>query len=95
MTTVLFASRYLSVWDDPFIELSNYSESRPNESPIGPIVLDLKYVSASETRAGDVQQLNPGPNVDQEINQKPCTKVRGNGEPNVGAVEQPDKIPYA
>ena len=72
MTAMLFASRDLSIWDAPVIELSNSSESHSNEAPIGPIVLDLKYVSASKTRVGDVQQLNPGPNVDQEIDQNPC-----------------------
>ena len=95
MTATLFVSRDLSVGDSLVIELSDYSESQPNETPVGPTILDLKYVSASETRARDVQQLNPRPNVDQEIDQKPCTKVRGNGEPNVGVVEQPDQIPYA
>ena len=95
MTVTLFASRDLSVGDAPVIELSDSLESWPNEAPFGPTILDLKYVSASETRAGDVQQLNPRPNVDQETDQKPCTEVRGNGEPNVGAVEQPDQIPYA
>ena len=74
--------------------MSNSPKSRPNETPVGPTVLHLKYVSASETRAGDVQRLNPGPNVDQEIDQNPCTEVRGNGELNVGEVEQPDQIPY-
>ena len=95
MTTALFTSRYLSVGDAPVIELSDSSESWPNEALVGPTILDLKYVFASETNAGGVQQLNLGPNVDQEIDQKPYTEVRGNGEPNVGAVEQPDKIPYA
>ena len=95
MMATIFASRDLSIGDSPVIELSNYSESQPNEAPVGPTILDLKYISASETRVGDVQQLNIWPNVDQEIGQKQCTEVRGNGEPNVGAVEQPDQIPYA
>ena len=81
MTTALFASRYLSVGDALVIKLSDSLESLPNEAPVGPTILDLKYVYASETRARDVQQLNPRPNVDQEIDQKPCRKVRGNGEP--------------
>ena len=95
ITSALFTSRYLSVGDALVIKLSDSLESLPNEAPVGPTILDLKYVFASETRAEDVQQLNPGPNVDQEIDQKPCTEVRGNGETNVGAVEQPDQIHYA
>ena len=95
MMVILFVSRDLSRGDDPVVELNDSSESRLNETPVGPTVLDLKYVSTSETRAGDVQQLNPGPNVDEEIDQNPCTEVRGNGEPRVGAVEQPNQIPYA
>ena len=67
MTAALFVNRYLSVGDALVIELSDSLESQPNEAPVGPTVLDLKYVSAFETRAGDVQQLNLGPNVDQEI----------------------------
>ena len=65
MMSVLFASRDLSIGDSPIIELSDSSESHPNESPVGPTVLDLNYIYAFETRAGDVQQLNPRPNVDQ------------------------------
>ena len=81
MTTTLFASRYLSVGDAPIIELSDSSYSQPKEALVGPTIIDLKYVSVSETNAGGVQQLNPGLSVDQEIDQKPFTKVRGNGEP--------------
>ena len=63
----LFASRDLNAGDAPVNELSDCSESRPNEAPVGTTILDLKYVSAAETRAKDVQQLNHGPDVDQEI----------------------------
>ena len=65
MTAVLFVSRYLVAGDAPFIELGDSSESRLNETQVGPTVLDLKYVFAYETRAGDVQRLSPGPNVGQ------------------------------
>ena len=95
MTTAFFSRRDLSVGDAPVIELSDSLESRPNEAPVGPTILDLKYVSISETNAGGVQQVNPGLNVDQEIDHKPCAEERGRGEPNVGVVGQPDQIPYA
>ena len=52
------------------------------------------YLSLKLTLGG-VQQVNPGFNVDQEIDQNPCTKERGRGEPNVGTKGQPDQIPYA
>ena len=52
MTAVLFASRDLSVGNAPLIELSDSSESQPNEAPVGPTILDLKYVSVSKTNAG-------------------------------------------
>ena len=52
------------------------------------------YLSLKLTLGG-VQQVNPGFNVDQEIDQNPCAKERGRGEPNVGTKGQPDQIPYA
>ena len=84
MMAAFFARRDLSVGDGHVIELSDSSESRPNEAPVGPTILDLKYVSVSENNAGGVQQVNPGFNVDHEIDQKPCAEERGRGEPNVG-----------
>ena len=65
MTAALFASRDLSVGDAPVIELSDSSESQPNEAPVDPTILDLKYISVFETNVGGVQQVNPGLNVDQ------------------------------
>ena len=65
MMVALFASRDLSIGDAPVIELSDSLKYHLNEYPFGPTVLDLNYIYASETRVGDVQQLNIGPNVDQ------------------------------
>ena len=95
MTVVLFARRDLSVGDAPVIEVSDSLEPHPNPSPIGPTILDLKYVSVSETNVVDVQQVNPGCDVDQEIAQKPCTKDQDRRGSNVGSKEPINRIPYA
>ena len=60
MTVAFFARRDLSVGDAPVIEVSDSSEPRPNPAPFGPTIMDLKYVSASETNVVGVQQVNPG-----------------------------------
>ena len=65
MMAMFFARRDLSVGDAPVIELSDSSESQTNEAPVVLTILDLKYVSVSETNAGSVQQVNPRFNVDQ------------------------------
>ena len=52
MMAMFFARRDLSVGDAPVIELSDSSESRPNEAPVGPTIPDLKYVSVSKTNVG-------------------------------------------
>ena len=49
MTVAFFARRYLSVGDAPAIDLSDYSKHCPNQAPIGPTILELKYVYVSET----------------------------------------------
>ena len=67
MTTALSVSRDLVARDAAVVELSNSSESQPNENPVGPNILDLKYVSVSQTRVGDVQRLNIGPYVHREL----------------------------
>ena len=95
MMATFFARRDLSVGDAPVIELSDSSEPHPNQALIGPTILDLKYVSISETNIGSVQQVNPGFDVDQEIDQKLCAEERDRGEPNVGMKGQPNQIPYA
>ena len=45
MTVALLARRNLSIGDVSVIEMSDSSAVRPNPSPIGPSMLDLKYVS--------------------------------------------------
>ena len=46
MTAALLARRSLSIGDISVIEVSDSSELLPNPVPIGPTILDLKYVSA-------------------------------------------------
>ena len=79
MTAAFFTRRDLSVGDAPVIEVSDSSEPHPNPAPIGPTILDLKYVSVFETNAIEVQQVNPGFDVDQEIDQNPCTEEEDRG----------------
>ena len=69
MTAALLAKKNLSVGDFPVIELSDSSDVRPNPSPIGPSVLDLKYVSISADKVVDIQQVNC--EGSQEIDRKP------------------------
>ena len=69
MTTTLLARRNLSVGDILVIEVSDSSDVRPNPSPIGPSVLDLKYVSISANKVIDSQQVNR--EGDQKIDGKP------------------------
>ena len=47
MTAALLAKRNLSVGDISVIEVSDSSDVRPNPAPIGPSLLDIKYVSVS------------------------------------------------
>ena len=79
MTAAFFSRRDLSVGD----------------APIGPTILDLKYVSVSETNVVGVQQVNPGFNVDQDIDQKLCTGDQDRRGSNVGSKEPINRIPYA
>ena len=58
MTTALLARRNLSIGDIPVVEVSDSSKVRPNSAPIGPSVLDLKYVSVSTIEVVDSQQVN-------------------------------------
>ena len=95
MTATFFARRDLSVGDAPVIEVSDSSEPRPNPSPIGPTILDLKYVSVFETNVVSVQQVNPGCDVDQQIDLKPCKEDQDRRGSNVGSKEPIDRIPYA
>ena len=76
------------------IELSDSSEPHPNQAPIGPTILELKYVSVSETNIGGVQQVNHGLDVDQEIDQKPYTEEGDKGGSNVVTKGQPNQISY-
>ena len=55
MTTTLLAKRNLSVGDVSVIELSDSSDVRPHPTPIGPSVLDLKYVSIFADKEVDSQ----------------------------------------
>ena len=67
----LFSRRNLRVGDISVIEVSDSSELHPNPVPIGPTVLDLKYVSASGNEVVDSQQINHEHDIDQEIDQRP------------------------
>ena len=71
MTVALFAERNLRVGDISVIEVSDSLEPRPNPVPIGPTVLDLKYVSASRNEVVDSQQINHEHDINQEIDQRP------------------------
>ena len=65
----LLARRNLSVEDISFIEVSDSSDVWPHPAPIGPSVLDLKYVSISANKVFDSQQEKCEGN--QEIDKKP------------------------
>ena len=65
MTVALLSRRNLSVGDISVIEVSGSSDIRPHLVPIGPSVLDLKYVSISTNKGVDSQQENH--EDDQEI----------------------------
>ena len=95
MTTAFFSRRDLSVGDALVIELSDSSEPRPNLAPIGPTIPDLKYVSVFETNVVGVQQVNPGCDVDQEIDQKLCIEEEYKRGSNVGSKEKINQNPYA
>ena len=95
MTTAFFARRDLSVGDAPIIEVSDSSEPHPNPAPIGATILDLEYVSISETNVIGVQQVNHGCDVDQEIDQKSCTEDQDKRGSNVGSKEPINRIAYA
>ena len=69
MTAALLAKRNLSIGDISFIEVSESSYVRQHPSPIGPSVLDLKYVSISADKVVDSQQVNR--EGSQEIDRKP------------------------
>ena len=69
MTTTLLARRNLSVGDISVIQVSESSDVRPNLAPIGPSVLDLKYVFVPANEVVDSQQVNR--ESDQEIDRKP------------------------
>ena len=69
MTAALLSNRNLSVGDISVIEVSDSSYVRPHPAPIGPSVLDLKYVSISANKVVDSQQENR--EGDQEIDRKP------------------------
>ena len=58
MTTTLLARRNLSVGDVSVIELSDSSDVYILNTPIGPSMLDLKYVSISVDKVVDSQQVN-------------------------------------
>ena len=58
MIAALLAMRNLSIGDISVVEVSDSSKVRPNPVPIGPSVLDLKYVSVSANEVVDSQQLN-------------------------------------
>ena len=69
MTAALLSRRNLSVGDVLVIELSDSLDVRPNPSPIGPSMLDIKYVSISVDKVVDSQQVNL--EGSQEIDRKP------------------------
>ena len=53
MIADLLARRNLSVGDISVIEVSDSSDVRPHPAPIGPFVLDIKYVSISANKVVD------------------------------------------
>ena len=53
MTATLLSRRNLSVGDISVIEVSDSSDVRPHPAPIGPFVLDIKYVSISANKVVD------------------------------------------
>ena len=67
MTATLFAIRNLRVGDISVIEVSDSLELCPNPIPIGPTVMDLKYVSASGNEVVDSKQINHEHDIDKEI----------------------------
>ena len=69
MTATFLGRINLSIGDISVVEVSDSSKICPNPVPIGPSVLDLKYVSVSVDEAIDSQQVNHV--CDQEINRKP------------------------
>ena len=71
MTAALLARRSLSIGDISVIEVSDSLELRPNPTPIGSTVLDLKYVSSSGNEVVDSQQMNHEHDIDQEIDKRP------------------------
>ena len=95
MTAAFFTRRDLSVGDAPVIEVSDSSEPHPNPAPIGPTILDLKYVSVFETNVVSVHQVNPGCDVDQEIDQNLCIEEEHRRGSNVGLKNPINQIPYA
>lgn len=93
MATALFTRRDLVVEDTPVVEVSDSSESRPHQAPIGPTILDLKYVSASEHEDISVQRSNPMLNAEQEINQELRTGPGNTKGTNMEHIQQPIQTP--
>ena len=69
MIAALLARRNLSLGDISVIEVSDSLDVRTNPAPIGPSVLDLKYVYVSANEVVNNQQVNH--EGDQEIDRNP------------------------
>ena len=93
MTTALLARRNLSVGDISVIEVSDSLDVRPHPAPIGPYMLDLKYVSISADKAVDSQQVNC--EGSQEIDRKPHLTEEAQVNLKRELKEQTDPNPHA
>ena len=93
MKATLLARRNLSIGDISVVEVSDSSKVRPNPVPIGPSVLDLKYVSVSANEVVDSQQVNH--ECDQEIDRKPYPDKETRINVNRESEYQIDPNPHA
>ena len=93
MIATLLAKRNLNIGDVSVVDLSDSLDIRPSPDPIGPSMLDLKYVSIFADKVVDSQQVNR--EGSQEIDKMPHLTEEAQINLKRESKDQTDPNPHA